>query len=431
MSIILNKARLSRRTFLRAGAVSLTLPLLDAMVPLVFGKEAKKQADSLLPRRLVLIHRPLGTYHPYFMPETTGSQYKATRYLKILEPHRGSFTVFSGMGHVGYPNSHHTEAAIFTGVAPEGIKRADDIHNSVSLDQVVAAKVGGQTRVANLVLNRANSASLSWNKKGVPTPFENNRARLFQRLFLNGTPEEIRAEIKRLQMGKSILDGVRVQLKSLGKDLGPADRDRLDVLTSSIREAEGFLQQDKAWAGKPKPKVAAKIAEFKTAKHWVSAEQQWYALIHLALQTDSTRVAVLGLGEHDKNNLPDLTLGHHDASHHGKEPAKIEQLALYEEKEFKNFAGFLSKLAVSKEAGQTLLDKTQVLFVSNLGDASAHASDNLPVLLAGGGFKHRGHVRFDTKRNKPLSNLFVRMGRQMGLEMDRFGSSTGAIGELD
>ena len=426
---VLNQSRLSRRTFLRSGAVALALPFLDAMIPLGLSG-SKASAAGVQPKRMVLLHRPLGTFYDFLFPQKAGLEYEQTRFLKILEPHRGQFTVFSGMGHVGYPNSHHTEPAIFTGVSPDGVKRADDIHNSISLDQIVLKKYGAETRVPHLVLNTANCASLSWNEKGIPVPFENNRANVFRRVFMDGTPDEVAREVKRLENGQSILDGVRDQLKSLNRDLGNADRERLDILTTSIREAEGFLKQDEAWSSRPKPKVTAVIKEFEQAEHWVAAQAQWFTLLHLALQTDSTRVIVLGLGEHDQQNLPDLAIGHHDASHHGKEPAKIEQLARYEEKEYANLSGFLNKMKTTSEDGRSLLDQTQVLFVSNLGDASAHSSDNLPVLLAGGGFKHQGHVAFDRKKNMPLSNLYVRMLRQMDIESDRFGSSTGVLSEI-
>jgi len=419
---------LSRRTFLRAGAVTLSLPLLEAMLPR--GLRADSTAAAMTPRRMVLLHRPLGTYHPYLVPEQTGPDYVAPRYLQAFEGHRKHLTVFSGIGHRGYPNSHHTESAIFTGVRPEGIARADDIHNTVSLDQVVAEKIGSQTRVPSLTLNTANCASLSWNRNGVPVPWETRKGNLFSRLFIDGTPDEVARELKRLAHGHSILDGVRDQLKSLERDLGNGDRQRLELLTSSIREAEEMLLQDEAWVSKPKPKVDATANQFEQAEHWVASQQQWYALIHLALQTDSTRVIVYGLGEQGQQNIPDLSIGHHDASHHGKEPVKIEQFARYEEKEYRNLAGFLDKLAATNEATGTILDRTQVLIASNLGDASAHASDNLPVILAGGGFQHRGHVAFDAKNNYPLSNLYVRMLQQMGLETDRFGSNTSVLDEI-
>lgn len=424
---ILTRTHLDRRTLLKAGAVAIALPLLDAMVPRAVGAEARDKATALAPRRMVLIHRPLGTYHPFLVPEKTGLEYEATRLLKKIDQHRGRFTIFSGMGHVGYPNSHGTEPAIFTGVRDFNEK---DLHNSISLDQVVAKRIGDQTRFPHLVLHNVWSQSLSWNEKGVPTPHETELAPLFRRMFIDGTPDEVKREIKRLQYGKSILDDVRGQFASLAKDVGASDRQRLDVLATSIREAEGHLSQDEAWAARPKPVVPAKPGDFEVNDNWVTAQQKWLTLMHLALQTDSTRVIVIALNEHNSANQPDLSIQHHDASHHGKDPAKIEQLARYEEKDFATVGEFLDKLAASDEGGESLLDKTQVLFTSNLGDASAHSSSNLPVLLAGGGYQHRGHVAFDLEKNKPLSNLYVRMLRQMGIEADSFGSSTGVLGEL-
>lgn len=420
--------KLTRRTFIRAGAVSLGLPMLDAMLP--EKSNAGMKTDGGIPSRMVLIHRPLGTYHPFLVPEKSGPDYAPTRYLKPLQAHRKNLTLISGISHKGYPNSHHTESAMFTGVSPEGLARADDIHNTISMDQLTSEKIGHLTRVPSLTLNTANCASLSWNRKGVPVPWERSKANLFKKLFIDGTPDEIAREIKRLEHGRSILDGMRNQLKSLGASLGSADRERLELLASSIREAEKMLLQDEAWVSKPKPRVEATVRQFEQSQHWIESQQQWYGLIYLALQTDSTRVVVLGLGEQGQQNIPDLSIGHHDASHHGKDPAKIEQFARYEEKEYQTFAGFLDKLSATTEAGKPLLDSTQVLMASSLGDASAHSSDNLPVFLAGGGFKHKGHLAFDQKNNYQLSNLYVRMLQKMGIETQKFGASTGILGDL-
>lgn len=414
--------KLPRRTFLRAGAACVALPLLDAM---------GAQPAAAAAQRMVLIHRPLGTYHPYLVPKDTGLNYTAPRYLRTLEAHRGKFTLLSGVAHLGYPNSHGTDAAIFTGVDPSGVARADDIHNSISVDQALAEHIGGETRVRSLTLNTAGSASLSWNRKGVPVPWMRNRSRLFKQLFIDGTPEEIEKELHRLEHGRSILDRMRDQLKSLQARLGSADRERLEVMETSIREAEQLLHQEEAWANKPKPVVEATEKDFADhTNNWLESQQRWYALIRLALQTDSTRVIVYGTGEFNNNNVSGLEIGHHDASHHGKNPDKIEQFARYEEKEYENFAAFLQLLRDTEEPGGSLLDSTQVLLTSNLGDASAHASNNLPTFLAGGGFKHQGHFAFDEKDNYPLSNLYVRMLQRFGLETGRFGSSTGVLSEL-
>jgi len=422
------KKPLPRRTVLKAGAATLALPALDAMLPVGLRAEAKAKS----PARMVLLHRGLGTYHPYLVPKKAGKDYDAPRYLKHLEAHRGGFTLFSGVSHLGYPNSHTTSAATFTGVGPEGVARGDDIRNTVSLDQFAAEQVGNATRVRSLTLNSmGGAASLSWNRKGVPVPRDGNRASIYKRLFIDGTPEEIERETKRLDHGHSILDDMRGQLKSLRGQLGALDRDRMDLMETSIREAEVLLKQEEAWIAKPKPKVEEPVAKFSDkAGNWVDSQNRWYGLIRLALQTDSTRVIVFGIGEHNNQGVPGLEIGHHDASHHGKDPAKIEQFARYEEKDYQNFAGFLDQLTETGEPDGTLLDHTQVLLTSNLGDASAHASNNLPTFLAGGGFKHQGHLRYDEENNYPLSNLYLRMLHKFGIETENFGTSTGVLSEI-
>jgi hypothetical protein len=430
------KNQLSRRTVLRAAGASIALPMLDAMLPSGLradtnGNESNgNDPNSAAPRRIVLLHRGLGTYHPYLVPKTAGLDYESNRYLKTLEAHRGKFTLFSGISHQGYPNSHETSRAIFTDAAPESLQGT--IPNTVSLDQLIAEKIGGETRLRSLTMGSSNgAASLSWNRKGVPVPSSGGRKEVFARLFIDGSPEEIKTEMNRLAHGRSILDNLRGQLQSLKLDLGGADRDRLEVMETSIREAEVLLHQEEAWASQPKPAVDADVKEFSARDNsWIDGDNRWYALMRLALQTDSTRVIVYGISEHNNTNVQDLEIGHHDASHHGKDPAKIEQFARYEEKDYQNFAKFLDLLNETKEADGSLLDHTQVLLTSNLGDASAHASNNLPTILAGGGFKHQGHMAFDEANNLPLSNLYARMLQQFGIETDRFGRNKGVLTEL-
>jgi hypothetical protein len=418
---------LSRRIFLRSAGVAIGLPLLDAMLPVGLGAEQK--AEKLRARRLLLIGRPLGLHTPFLFPATAGKDYEPSRYLKVLQEHHNNFTVFSGMSHRGYNNGHGSSAGLMTGVAAEAF-RGNDVRNTISLDQEVAGRLGGQTRFPSLILGGGDQ---SWNRKGIRVPSEGSAVRVFKQLFIAGTPAEVAREIERIETGMSILDGVRDQAKTLAQKLGPADRDRLDLMLTSIREAEGRLQQDQAWVKKPKPKVDVKpfTDDYGTGPRMLLRERQWFDLVHLALQTDSTRVVSLHLWSHMEGvGLDGITLAHHDASHHGQSEDKLGQLALIEEAEMKLLAGFLARMKESKEAGKTLLDQTVILHASNLGNASAHTCDNLPIVLAGGGFRHAGHVAFDRKDNKPLSNLFVRMLQQMGLEMDRFGSSTGVIGEV-
>ncbi len=420
-------APLDRRTFLRAAGVCIGLPLLDAMLPIGLGAEQK--AAALRPKRMLLIGRGLGLHAPFFFPEKPGKDYEVTRHLKPLQEYRQDFTVFSGMSHRGYAGGHGTEVALLTGVGPEGLRNGE-IRNTISLDQEVASRLGGETRFASLALG---GGDVSWNRKGVKVPSESRATQVFKQLFIDGTPQEVAREMQRLRTGESILDGVRAQARSLARTLGPADRDRLDLLLTSIREAEQRLQQDRAWVLKPKPKVAVKpfTDDYIATQRMLERERQWYDLAQLALQTDSTRVIALWLWSHtERLDLEGVAINHHDASHHGQDESKIKQLALIEEAEMKQFGGFLGKMKAVNDGGRSLLDQTVVFFASNLGNASAHTCDNLPILLAGGGFRHAGHVAFNRKDNTPLSNLFVRMLQQMGIEMDRFGSSTGTLSEV-
>ena len=411
---------IDRRTFLRSAGVCVALPLLDAMLP---AQERRAPA----PKRMVLIGRPLGMHTPFLFPEQSGRDYQPSRYLRLLAEHRNQLTAFSGMSHRGYQPGHHNDIALLTGAPAEGI-RLNDIRNTISIDQEVASHIGSETRFASLVLG---GTVYSWNRRGVRVPAQHWASSVFRQLFIQGTPDEIAREIRRLRDGRSILDDLRSQARTMSENLGAADRRRLDLFLTSIREAEQRLQQDEAWINRPKPRVTATMPPVLTgAGQLLERSRQWYDLVHLALQTDSTRVITLSLDSQERPILNGVTLTHHDASHHGQDNTKIEQLAMIEEAELRAFNEFLNRLKNSTEGNETLLDRTMVFYASNLSNASSHSVDNLPVLLAGGGFRHQGHVAYDRRNNRPLSNLFVRMIQQMGIEAPSFGSSTGVVSEV-
>lgn len=414
---------LSRRTFLRASGVAIGLPLLDAMLPRARA-EAKKMLDA--PRRMVLVGRPLGMYAPNFFPEQTGRDYEPSRYLKVLAEHKQDFTVISGMSH-RYAAGHFAEVGLFTGVHPDFI-RPSDIRNSISLDQEAAAHIGGETRFACLNLG---GGDVVWNRRGVRMPSETRATQVFRRLFVSGTPDEEARELRRIREGQSILDDVRDQVKSLNNRLSDADRRKLDLYLSSVREAEQRLQQEEQWSRTPKPKVdyPAPTSDL-GGPQLVARSRQWFDLVRLALATDSTRVITLFLGSQDQTGVDSVTLAHHDASHHGQEPAKLEQLSLIEEAEIGVLAEFLGKIKGSQEGETNLLDRTMVFYTSNLGNSSSHDNTNLPIVLAGGGLKHQGHLAYDRKNNMLLSNLFLRMLHQLGIEAKSFGASTGVLTDV-
>jgi Protein of unknown function (DUF1552) len=417
---------IDRRHFLKAGAVSLALPALDAMLP-----RGLRAAEPAPPKRILLIGRNLGLHAPFLFPQTAGLNYESTRYLRHLEDHRGKFTIFSGVSHLKY-NNHHSEAGLFTGVPWDRIKEpAKEHHNGISLDQYAAERIQADTRYRNLVIGQPVQWNFSWNEKGVPVPSERSPAKVFKQLFIDGSRDEVASETHRLKTGRSILDQVGAEAKSFGKKLGTADRERLELMFSSIRETEQNLLRSEAWVNRPKPTVAYEVPkQDPNGEELVARETLWFDITRLAFQTDSTRVILLTMGDAGRAKLEGLNLGHHDASHHGKDETKIEQLAIIEETELQQLSRFLTTMQQVSEGDSNLFDRTSILNVSNLGNASAHTCENLPVILAGGGYKHQGHVLKDLKDNTPLSNLYVRMLQQTGIETGEFGASEGVLSDV-
>jgi hypothetical protein len=413
---------LTRRTFLRAAGVSLALPLLEL--------NAARALAAKAPRRMVCINTPLGLHPAAFFPEKAGKDYTLSPYLEVVKDLREDFTVISGLSHPDVGPSHDSNYSFLTG-APHPEQRAG-FKNTISLDQFAADFLHGQTRYASLALS-CEGFGLAWTRSGAPVPTESWPSSVFAKLFTEGRPDEVEAQKRRLQDGQSILDLVREQAKDVRSAVGSRDRDKLDEYFTSVRELEQRLAQSAEWAKRPKPKVSARPPQDASSPTDLIAKTRvWFDLIHLALQTDSTRLVTLQLlGTSGVPPVPGVSLGHHDLSHHGKDPNKIEQLKKLETEKMKTLRDFLKKLKDTKEDGVTLLDRTTVFFSSNLGDASTHAVKNMPVLLAGGGLKHGQHLAFDPNRCPPLCNLYVSMLQRLGLEVDKFGSSTGTLPGLE
>jgi len=245
---------------------------------------------------------------------------------------------------------------------------------------------------------------------------------------VDGTKAEVEAQVRGLKRGRSILDTVMGQAKKLHRDLGQYDQQKLDEYLSAVRDLEGRLVQNEEWAQKPKPKIDAKPpTDIQSRTDAIGKMKLMQDLVVLALQTDSTRTVTLRLS--GMNAVPEIEGVSHDwhqLSHHGLDPAKIEELKVIELAEFRALADFLQKLKIVRENGAPLLDNTAVLFGSNLGNASAHDTKNLPLLLAGGGFKHGRHLAVDPQK-QVFSNLFVALAQRMGVETDKFGFSTGTL----
>lgn len=416
---------INRRRFLRAAGITLALPVLDYFAP-----RGLAAANTRPIRRMVCICTPLGLHAPHFFPEQAGKEYAPSRYLELLQDFRKDYSVISGLAHPDVGASHDSIYSFLTAAPHPEIRGG--FRNSISLDQFAAEQIGGETRFPSLSL-ASEGFGLSWTRSGALVPSDGRPASVFARMFLEGRPDEVQAQARRLRNGQSILDTVRDQAKRMQGSLGSRDREKVDEYFTSVRELERRMVIAEEWSRKPKPKVDVVLPpESSNPADLAGKTRLMFELIHLALQTDSTRlITMLMLGTSSVPPIPGVSLGHHDLSHHGQEPGKIEQLTKVEIEKMKAVGDLLAKLKATEEEGESLLDRTMFFFSSNLGNAANHSTRNLPILLAGGGFKHGQHLAFDPKSPPPLSNLFVSMLQRLGIEADRFGSSTGSLSGLE
>ena len=415
----------ARRSFLRGVGVTLALPLLNADAD-------QSDASRETPRRMICVCAPLGLHPDNFFPTEVGRDYQLSPYLEILSEYRNDFTVISGLSHAGMGSSfaHQASASFLTGAPNAG---RPGFRNTISLDQFCADHIGSKTRFPSLSLSGEGAGGLSWTRTGALIAADNSPSRVFARLFINGDDLDVQEKLKRIEDGRSILDDVRQQARSIRGQLGREDREKLDEYLTSLRELEQRMVNDISWARKPKPKVDVEPpTDIPNASDLIGRTRLLFELSHLALQTDSTRLITIMLaGSSFAPPIEGVTLGHHDLSHHGKDPGKLAQLKIVETETMKTVRDLLQSLRQSQEGDQTLLDRTTVFLGSNLGDGSSHSTKNLPVLLAGGGFKHGQHLAFDPDNPPPLCNLYVNMIQRMGIEADSFGSSTSTLTGLE
>jgi hypothetical protein len=386
------------------------------MSPAIGADEKKK-----VPRRLVGLETNMGILPQYFFPEKAGTDYAPTQYLEKLAAHRANMTIFSGTSLPGVTGGHAAEKCFLTGTPhPE----RGGFRNWVSLDQVVAEQMGGETRYPSIVLAMTSEGgqTLSFTRSGAAISAERSSKKLFQRLFVQGKPEEVEANVEALRQGRSMLDFTGDQAKRLSGSLSTADQQRLDQYFSSLRDLEKRLHSSQEWERKPKPKVSAESpTDIDDGREFVKKTRLMFDVMKLALETDSTRVITLFI---------DTTVIH-NITHHGNRPEVLAELSAKEGAQFEALNDFLTALTSVKEEGQTLLDRTMVLYGTCMGSANSHSNVNLPVLLAGGGFKHGKHLAFDPKNNYPLTNLYVSMLQRMGLETSEFSTSKGTMAGLE
>lgn len=425
---MINNRSLSRRTFLRGTGVAISLLLLDAMMPAV----GRGQVNDQPPRRMIAVQTNTGILPQNFFPTEAGRNYTLTPYLRFLDEFKERMTVFSGVSHPAVDGAHEAEKPFLSAAPHPG---GAGFRNSISVDRLAAEQLGPVTRFPSFVLdvNGEGTQGMSFSRSGVKIPGEKSPAALYRAMFVQGSTAEVEARVADLRRGRSLLDFVSDDTSRLGKRVGPADRDRLDQYFIALRDLERQLEQTQEWERRPRPTTTAPpIVDEAERRKLIERIRLMFDVARLAFQSDSTRVISLFINTYSiVPDLPGVTSETHSITHHGGRQEALDQLFIIESEQIKALAGFLSGLMGIREGDEPLLDRTMVLYGTPMGNANSHANTNLPVLLAGGGFRHGGQLAFDRQRNYPLPNLFVSMLQRMGLEVDRFASSTGTMRGLE
>ena len=425
MNIITSQSSISRRTVLRGLGVGLALPMLDSMIPACAAAEA-----SVGPQRLIAIETNQGILPKYFFPTGEGRDYKASPYLQILEPFRDRMTVFSVVSHPQVDGGHSAEQCFLTAAPHPG---RGGFRNSISVDQYAAERIGHLTRFPSLALAVGTKQSLSYTQSGVQIPGEDSPSNLFRRLFVQGSKQEVEAQVSKLRHGRSILDSVGDRARQLERRVGPSDREKLGQFYAGVRDLEKRLHKTEQWEQQPKTTVAMEQPrDYDDPGALIERTRVMFDLARIAMETDSTRLISIYIYQNDaKPNIAGVDTGTHPLTHHGNQPEKLEQLKRIEEAQFHELARLLRGLHDSKASDGTLLDQTSVIYGTSLGNGNSHANDNLPVLIAGGGFRHAQHLALGGNQDYPLPNLFVSVLQRLGIESDRFATSTGTMRGLE
>jgi hypothetical protein len=448
--MIITRKHLSRRTLLRGLGSAVALPMMDAMVPALAAPARTNGSKAV---RMAITYVPNGMTMADWTPKTTGKGFELTPILKPFEPFRDDMFVLSNlMDHngkaLGDGGGDHARAggSFLTGVHPK--KSATEVRVGISVDQVAAEAIGGETRFRSLELGCEDSRtvgncdsgyscaytnSLSWRGPSTPNPPETNPRAVFERLFGSDDitlPSEVRA--KRRQDRKSILDMVQNDVRRIEGSLGPADRRKMDEYLTAVREIERRIQSAE------KERAIEVTPDFEKPAG-VPFEYPEYAklmfdLAALAFQADLTRVVTIVMGRegslrtYNHIGIPD---GHHPLSHHGNRPDWLAKMSVINQHHAQLYTHFLAKLKRTEDGDGTLLDHSMLLYGSGLSDSNRHLHDNLPIALFGrgnGSLKPGSHIAYE--QPTPMTNLYLTMLDRMGVRPEKLGDSTGKVEHL-
>jgi len=449
--------QVSRRTMLRGVGAAVALPVLDAMgsIRSVFAVTPDAVAKAATaPLRLAFCYVPNGVHMQDWKPSQVGENYELTPTLKLLEPFKQDMLVLSGLAQKKAeangdgPGDHARAMATFlTGCQAKKTGGAD-IKVGISVDQLAAQKVGAATRFASLELSCdkgrqsgecdsgyscAYSSNISWKTESTPVPPETNPRLVFERLF-SGTTEvgSAAARAERQKYQKSVLDYVMEDANRLQGRLGANDKRKLDEYLTSVREIEARITRIESGN-------VAETASFVKPTGIPKGYNEYLRLMAdmmvLAFQTDTTRISTFIFANEGSNrNYGEIEVseGHHDLSHHGRDKKKQEKIAKINRFHLEQFAYLIGKLKGVKEGDGTLLDNSMIVYGSCIGDGNRHNHNDLPVALlgrGGGSIKPGRHLKYD--KDVPLANLWMSLLDRIGAkDIEKLGDSTGRISEL-
>ena len=412
---------LDRRTYLQGAGVAIALPMLDAMMPRARAAVVRKPI-----KRLVCISNNYGVYPKAFFPEQAGTEYTLPETLEPLAAHRRDFTVFSHLDH-GIPGGHACVPTLLSGVRPYLASHFPE--GNISLDQKAAEYVGAETRFPAMTLKVNDANLVSFTRTGVQVPAIDLR-QMYQALFLDETAEAKARMTDKYQRHTSILDVVRDEANSLKRGLGAQDRNKFDEYFTSIRTLEKKIVQQQPWINKPKPETA--LPEPRPGRGTAEDLKTMMELIAVAIQTDSTRAITLTSGFVSGDF--GFRGGYHGISHHGEREYEVKAKIAIEKNQIAQTAYLIEMLKAQPDPinGGSLFDHTMILYGCGMATGH-HSTRDLPLLLAGGGFRLGDHKVYPEQKGQrvPAANLLLSMLQNFGLEIDRFGTSTGTLTGLD
>jgi hypothetical protein len=447
----------SRRRFLRGLGACVALPAFHSLLTPRLWAAGETSTGGLAttaagaPLRMAYVYFPNGAIQPDWWPTGAGAEFELARTLQPLDSLKSHLQVLGGLDHVnatpgpdGAGDHARASGTFLTGVR---VKKTagSDIRAGVSIDQVVAERVGHLTRFPSLELtcdavrksgncdsgySCAYQYNLSWRSPNTPVAPEPNPRLLFERLFGAGRPGE-RAEslARRQQQQRSILDFVLEDARLLHRDMGYRDREKLDEYLTSVRDIEQRIERAEGLGAVPDPEVVSPDGIPGSFEEYV---QVMFDMMVLAFQTDSTRIATFLLNNEGSNRpFPEIGIaeGHHYLTHHQNKTDMIEKVAEIDRWYVKQFAKFLQKLERTKDVdGQSLLHNSMIVYGSGNADGNRHTHTNLPVILAGAGGGRLTPGRFAKHGGVPMSNLLLTMADLMGATgVERLGDSSGRL----